>query len=86
MNRLIGGLQHQLNKLTAPFTYVGHRVDDPHWGVWIDLGKLHAAEEDGSLIQATHPNVKTRATYILEVGDRIRLWRRKGLELLWEAA
>lgn len=78
---------NRLQRFAPSFCYVGHQVGDENdLGCWIDLGRLHAAEEKGRLIQADSPTVKTRASFILEVGDRVRLWKRKGLVKLWEAA
>ena len=85
---LVLSLVRALTAFCPPMTYVGHRLDDPNlWGVWIDLACLHAAEESGQLIQASSANVKTSATYILEVGDRgVILWRKRGLQRLWETS
>lgn len=84
--RLVRGLLRQLNRHVCEFCYVGHhQADLSNWGVWIDLGKLHEAEKQGRLIQASNLAVKTRATYILEIGDRVRLWKTKGRKQLWEA-
>lgn len=83
---LVLALQHALNRFAPALAYVGHRIDDQSdWGVWIDLGKLHEAEQKGDLIQAHGPHVKTRATYVLQVGDRVKLWTRKGPKQVWEA-
>ncbi len=82
---MVPTLIRTLNRFAPPFARVGYHPAHPdEIGVWIDLGKLHEAEEKGKLVQASHPKVKTRATYILEVGDRLRLWKRKGLTPLWE--
>ncbi len=86
MNRLIAGLVRQLGKHTPEFTYVGHRIDDPSvWGVWVDLGLLHAAEERGQLVQVgSHSKRPTKGTYILDLeGKAATLYRRKGMVEIW---
>lgn len=89
MAGLVRGLRHQLNLHAPEFAYVGHRIDDDFaWGVWVDLGKMHEAEEKGQLIQTScAANTKGRAPYLLEVNEKgVSLFRRKGLERLWEVA
>lgn len=84
--RLIAGLVLRLGKFCPPFTYVGHHPTDAAlWGVWIDLGKLHRAEERGRLVQGDAYPTKSRATYVLvPQGHGVALFKRKGLQKLWE--
>lgn len=82
---LIAGLLRELNRYAPPFTYVGHYpTDDTNWGVWIDLGKLHEAEETNKLVQESHVPVRGRSTYVLlqDMGG-LRLYRRKGWVEMW---
>lgn len=88
LNKLVERLVRDLGRFTPPFTYVGHRVDDPSiWGVWIDLGLLHAAEEKGDLIQVgSHSKLPKRGTYLLDLeGKGATLYRRRGMVRVWEA-
>ncbi len=84
-NRIIKGVLHRLNHFSPPFTYVGHHIlDESVWGVWIDLSRLHEAEQEGRLTQGG-PLTKGRSTYVLDVSGRgVRLFRRKGWERVWE--
>lgn len=85
-HRLIQVLVHELNRFAPPFAYVGHAPhDENNWGVWIDLGKLHEAEETGKLIQDTIRPTKGRSTYVLihdETG--LRLFKRRGWVEVWK--
>lgn len=84
---MIPTLLRRLNRFAPPFGVVGyHLVHSDEIGTWVDLAALHAAEQKGRLIQSSDVSVKTRATFILQVGDRVRLLRRKGLQTIWETA
>lgn len=84
---MIPTLLRRLNRVAPPFACVGyHPVHADEIGVWVDLAALHAAEQKGRLIQSSSPDIKTRATYILQVGERVRLLRRKGLATIWETS
>lgn len=89
LNKLVERVVRELSKHCPPFTYCGHRVDDPSiWGVWVDLGQLHAAEEKGDLIQVgSHSKLPKRGTYLLDLeGKGATLYRRRGMVRVWEAA
>ncbi len=83
--RLIQTVIKRLSMISPPFTYVGHHPTDPSlWGVWIDFGLVHHAEQNGILTQGD-TNAKGRSTYILDLSGRgVRLLKRRGLQLLWE--
>lgn len=85
--KMIVSLVKALNRFCPPFTYVGHHLTDENvWGVWIDLGKLHEAEEQGKLVQVSNHEVdQPKAIYALEFNNKgVSLWRRKGNVRLWE--
>lgn len=89
LNLLVVALVRQLNRHCPPFTYCGHRIDDESvWGVWIDLGRLHAAEESGDLVQVgSHSKRPKRGTYLLDLeGKAATLYRRKGMKKVWETS
>ena len=78
-------LLKRLGRYAPPFAYVGpHPTNESQLGVWIDLGKLHAAEEKGVLIQAMDDTVKTKARYVLVLGHHVVLYHRKNWERVWE--
>lgn len=84
--RVIRGVVKSLQRFAPELAYVGHQLgNESVWGVWIDLGRLHEAEQQGRLIQSDAHPIKTRATYVLEHGGRgLTLYRRKGWQPLWE--
>lgn len=84
--RLIQSLLKELNRFAPPFCYVGHAPhDENNWGVWIDLGKLHEAEEKGQLVQETQRPTKGRSRYVL-IHDQtgLRLFKRRGWVEVWK--
>jgi len=75
-----------LNTLVPPFSYWGHHPSDvSHLGVWIDLGKLHDAEESGKLVQAGYRDAKgVKAVYVLvPESDGLVLYHRKSGREVW---
>lgn len=86
LDRAIKAIFHDLNRHVAPFTYWGYHPTDGSLGVWIDLGRLHAAEEDGHLVQVSDDRWRgIKAPYVLNVrGDgSLTLYHRRGRQEVW---
>ena len=76
----------ELTAFIPPFTYVGHAPnDESNWGVWVDLGKLSLAAENGQIIQADKKPTKGRSKYVLLQEDgRLCLFQRRGWIEVWK--
>lgn len=74
-----------LNRLTVPFGYWGrHPSDSTQYGVWIDLGKMHEAEEWGKLVQASSLKAAKSGVYVLVAeGDGLALYHRRTGREMW---
>lgn len=87
MSNLIHGMHgiiYELNRHVPPFTYFGPNLTDPNnYGVWIDLERLSEAERAGRLVQTGSYPVKGHSTWILELGEEIKLHKRKPHQHVW---
>lgn len=75
----------QLNRHVPPFTYFGYQPNSMTLGVWVDLGRLHQAEESGQLVQAGSDWRGLKAPYILTANEdgKLVLYRRRGRREVW---
>lgn len=78
-------LWKDLNKHVPPFTYFGYKANLGGLGVWIDLSRLHKAEEAGILVQTGTDWKDVKSTYVLSIDDsgKLDLYRRRGRKQLW---
>lgn len=85
---LVRYLFKALNRWVPPYSYWGwHPSDKTLLGVWVDLGKLHAAEEWGKLVQATTLKAAKSGVYVLvPEGDGLTLYHRRTGREMWRTA
>jgi hypothetical protein len=83
--RLLRSLCTDINKHVPPYTVFGHHPTQyTDWGVWVDLGALHAGEDAGSVCQISGSWKGVKSRYVLELGkEGLTLYRRRGKREVW---